>query len=128
METTTSVLIDAQTISLLCGVVIPLLVGVLSKINASDGLKATINALLSALAGALATFSQTGLSDGVEWKTLVVSILSVWVVSVATYYGVYKPTGVAGTLAAATPKFGFGPKPVLETEDKGAEDRRFRRP
>jgi hypothetical protein len=118
----TSTIIDAQTISLLCGVVIPLLVGLLAKINASDGLKAVINALLSALAGTLATFTQTGLGAGVDWKTLVISILSVWVVSVATYYGVYKPTGVAGSLAAATPKFGFGPRPVLETDDKGVED------
>lgn len=116
------VLLDAQTISLLCGVVIPLLVGVLSKVNASSGLKAVLNALLSALAGALATFTQTGLSNGVDWKTLIISILSVWIVSVATYYGVYKPTGVAGSVIAATSRFGLSSPPRVQTDDKGVED------
>lgn len=113
------VLLDAQTISLLCGLAIPLLVGLLTKVNAADGLKAVLNALLSALAGVLAAFTQTGLAEP-DLKTVVVSVLSTWVVSVATYYGVWKPTGVAGTVAAKTPRFGFGSPPDLETEDKAA--------
>ena len=114
------VILDAQTISFLCGIVIPLIVGVLTKINASDGLKAVVNALLSALAGALATFTQTGLTSDVDWKTLVISILSVWVVSVATYYGIWKPTGVAGTVNVKTGNFGIGSPPTMETDEKAA--------
>lgn len=114
------VILDAQTISFLCGVLIPLVVGVLTKVNASAGLKAVVNALLSALAGALATFTQTGLTSDVDWKTLVISVLSVWIVSVATYYGIWKPTGVAGTVNVKTGRFGVGSPPELETDEKWA--------
>ena len=114
------VILDAQTISFLCGVLIPLIVGVLTKVNASAGLKAVVNALLSALAGAFATFSQTGLTSDVDWKTLVISVLSVWIVSVATYYGIWKPTGVAGTVGVKTGRFGVGSPPELETDEKWA--------
>lgn len=114
-------ILDAQTISLLVGIVIPLLVGLLSKIHASSGLKAVINAALSAVAGAFSAFASTGFS-ATDWKTLVTSIVTTWVVSVATYYGVYKPTGVAGSVIAKTPNFGLGSPPVVETGEKGAED------
>lgn len=114
------VILDAQTISFLCGVLIPLLVGVLTKVNASSGLKAVVNALLSALAGALAAFTQTGLTGDVDWKTLILSMLSTWIVSVATYYGIWKPTGVAGTVNVKTGRFGVGSPPDMETDEKWA--------
>lgn len=119
--TPTKQILDAQTISLLVGIVIPLVVGLLSKIHASSGLKAVINAALSAIAGALAAYASTGFS-ATDWKTLVTSIVTTWVVSVATYYGVYKPTGVAGSVIAKTRNFGLGSPPVVETDEKGAED------
>lgn len=119
VATTDQTLLDAQTIALLSGVVIPLLVGLVSKLNASSGLKAIINAFLSAVAGTLATVTQV---TAPQVRDFVIAILSTWVVSVATYYGVYKPTGVAGTVAEKTAGFGLGSPPVLQTGDKGFED------
>lgn len=115
----TQVILDAQTISLLVGLVIPLLVGLLSKINASSGLKAVMNAFFSALAGALATVTTV---DSASLREFVIAILSTWVVSVATYYGIWKPTGVAGTVAVSTRGFGIGSPPTVQTDDVGAED------
>ena len=116
-----NVTLDAQMVALLGGVVVPLLVGVLTKSHASDGVKAVVNALLSALAGVIATFTQDGLFHA-SLKTLVITILSAWGTSIISYYGLFKPTGVAGTVAAATSNFGIGSPPMLETPDKGAED------
>lgn len=112
-------ILDAQTVSLLVGVVIPLLVGLLSKLNASSGLKAILNAFLSAIAGALTTVT---IVTEATLRDFVIAILSTWVVSVATYYGIWKPTGVAGTVAVKTSGFGVGSPPVVETDDKGKEE------
>jgi hypothetical protein len=112
-------LLDAQTVAFLSGIIIPLLVGLLSKVSASSGLKAILNAFLSALAGVLATVTQV---DSANARDFVIAIISTWVVSVATYYGVWKPTGVAGTVVAKSAGFGLGPDPKAQTEDKGVED------
>lgn len=114
--------LDTQTLSVLTGVLIPILVGIVTKMQASSGIKATINALLSAVAGALSTVIAN--SGNLVWREFVTGVSITWVVSVATYYGLYKPTGVAGTVAATTAGFGLGtpPAPIMETEDKGMED------
>lgn len=117
--TDSQVFLDAQAVALLAGIIIPLVVGLLAKMNASSGLKAILNAFLSALAGALVTVTQV---DSATLRDFITAILSTWVVSVATYYGVWKPTGVAGTVAVATSGFGVGSPPVVETSDKGKED------
>lgn len=120
-EAGVQVLLDAQMVSMIVGLVIPLAVGLLSKIDASSGLKAVLNALLSAVAGALAAFSQDGFFAS-DLQTVLSAILTTWVVSVATYYGVWKPTGVAGTVIDKTRNFGLSSPPMVETDDKGVED------
>lgn len=112
-------LLDAQTIAMVTGLAIPLLVGLLSKINASSGLKGVLNAVLSATAGVLATVTQV---DSANLRDFVIAMGSTWIVSVASYYGLWKPTGVAGTVIQATARFGVGSPPTLETDEKGVEE------
>lgn len=95
-----------EALSLIAGVLIPLLVGVITKMRASEGLKAIVNAGLSAVAGALtAVLASTG---AVRWQSVVISILSTWIVSVASHYGFWKPTGASQAVQSVAPTFGLG--------------------
>lgn len=95
----------AQTISILVGFVIPLLVGLLSRANASRHVKAILNFGLSALAAALSGILSTGTF---KWSGFAVTFALTWATSVASYYGLLKPTGAAQSIQAATSGFGVG--------------------
>ena len=94
----------AQTISILTGFVIPLLVGLLSKLNASSTLKAILNFGLSALASVLATV----IPDQFNWANFLVTFAMTWVSSIATYYGLWRPTGAAEVIQIKTANAGIG--------------------
>lgn len=98
--------LDVQAISMLTGVLIPLAVGVLTRIEASRGLKAVLNAGLSAVSGALVTVSLN--SGNLVWKEFVIAVASTWIVSVATHYGLYSPTGTTEAVQNKTSGFGLG--------------------
>jgi len=95
---------NAQLITVLSGVVIPLLVGVLTKLEASSALKSVCNAALSALGSVLATMQL----EFWDWKWFFISWASTFVVSIASYYGLWKPTTVAPRVQEATGRFGIG--------------------
>lgn len=95
---------DMTLLALLVGVIVPLLVGLLTKLNASPALKAFFNLGLTALGAALATSNQIGFS----WKPFAVNFGVAWAVSVGTYYGFYKPTGTAAKVANVAPGVGVG--------------------
>jgi hypothetical protein len=83
---------------------VPLLVGLLTKLNASPKVKSVLNLGLVALGAALATSNQIGFT----WKPFLVNFGVAWAVSVGTYYGFYKPTGVAPAVANIAPGVGVG--------------------
>lgn len=95
---------NAQLISVLTGVIIPLLVGVLTKMNAASAVKSICNAGLSALGSVLATMQL----DAWSWKWFVISWMSTFTVSIASYYGLWKPTGAAPAVQNATANVGLG--------------------
>lgn len=95
---------DTQVIAMISGVLIPILVALLIKVQASAKLKAVANAFLSGVAGALATV----IPGDWQWKPFAVAALSTWAVSVATYYGLWKPTGATQAAAKATGDVGIG--------------------
>lgn len=95
---------DMGLLALLTGVIVPLLVGLLTKLNASPGVKAFVNLGLTALGAALATSNQIGFS----WKPFAVNFGVAWAVSVGSYYGFYKPTGTAERVANIAPEVGIG--------------------
>lgn len=105
---------NATTVAQLIGLGVPLLVALITKRFASSGLKGVLNLVLSAIAGS-ATYLVA--ADGSYDVTgFVNATLNVFLVSIAAYYGVYKPTGVSASIAANTSRFGLG-KPVLQTDD-----------
>ena len=120
-NTTVSVQIDTVAIASVISFFIPLGVSLLTKHTASDGLRSVINIVGSALVAVVTLFSHPG-SGPVTWQLCVNTFIAAIVSSVAAYKGVWKPTGVAGSITAATKNFGLGSPPVLETAKKGVED------
>lgn len=98
--------VNVQALAFASGVVIPVLVGLLTKLNASSGVKAALNAFLSAVAGAVIVATQQ--NGSVDLGHVVIGIAETWVVSVSTYYGFLKPTGAAAAVHKATASFGLG--------------------
>lgn len=95
---------DMTLLALLTGVIVPILVGLLTKLDASSALKATLNLGLTALGAALATVNEIDF----EWRVFLVNWGVGWAVSIATYYGFYKPTTIAPKVQAATADVGIG--------------------
>lgn len=95
---------DMTLLALLGGVIVPILVGLLTKLNASSGVKAVLNLGLTALAAALATVNEIDF----EWRVFLVNWFVSWAVSVATYYGFYKPTTISTQVQTSTANFGIG--------------------
>lgn len=101
--------INSEWLTLASGTLVPLVVAFIAKLNASSGLKSLLNALLSAVAGALSTALAAG--GSIQWQLYLVNIGLAWVASIATYYGLWKPTSTAIKLSNATKNFGFGRAP-----------------
>jgi len=91
--------------ALLVGALMPMLVGLITKANASANTKAVTLLVLDALNGVLTEFFAT--PDGFDWRNALVSALAGLITSVATYYGFFKHNGNLG-LNKATATFGFG--------------------
>jgi hypothetical protein len=86
---------DLLILNAIVGVVIPLLVALVTKQNASSRFKSWALLVLSALGGYFTTLLA---SDApVDWKSVGLATLSIFVTAVASYYGFTKPARVAGT-------------------------------
>lgn len=109
---------DATNLVRAIGVFLTLVTAVLTKKMASSGLKSTVTAVLAAVTGSLVYL--VGEDGALDWTGFVNGFINAYVPAIAVYYGLFKPTGLAGSVAQATRRFGLG-KPVLETDDKGAE-------
>lgn len=107
MEPEPIVLLDPMLVTTIISVVIPLLVGILTKLRAHPGVKAVMLIILNGVGAAIGT--AVGV-DGVAVisRTTVYQFIVGCVVSIATYYGVWKPTGVSGGINRATATVGLG--------------------
>ena len=106
---------NATTTAQLLGLVIPFLVAIVTKKVASSGLKGVLNLVLSAIAGS--TVYLVAADGGYDVQGFVNATMNVFIVSIATYYGVTKPTGLTETVQNVTSGFGLGTKPTLQTDD-----------
>ena len=97
--------VDLQLIAVLAGTVIPLLVGLVTKLRASSTVKAWANALLSALSATSAVIIETG---ALYWRDVILTFGTTWVTSIATYYGLWKPTETSKVVQERTSEFGVG--------------------
>lgn len=91
--------------ALLFGAIMPMLVGIITKANASANTKAVTLLVLNALNGVMTEYFAT--PDGFDWRNAIVSALAALVTSVATYYGFLKHNDNLG-LNKATATFGLG--------------------
>ena len=75
-------------------VVMPVLVGLVTKFSTSSGVKALLLVLLSLVNGVLSEALAAG--DGFDWRKAITQAVVAFVIAVAVHFGVWKPTGVAG--------------------------------
>ena len=76
---------------------LPLLVGLLTKASWNRNLKAVLLLLIAAVSAGLTQVILDGSLD--NWKLILQQTIINWLVAVATHYHVWKPTGVAATVA-----------------------------
>lgn len=82
-----------QVASLLIGVFIPILVGLVTKRVTSPAVKSLLLLALSAVSGFLTEYVN---SANFVWQQALLTTVVTFVIGVATYYGLWRPTGVAG--------------------------------
>lgn len=95
---------DMTLLALLTGVIVPILVGLLTKLDASPALKSILNLGLTGLGTALATASEVDWN----WRIFLVNFGVGWAVSIASYYGFYRPTTISTRVQTATANVGIG--------------------
>ena len=95
---------DLTLITIVSGTLIPILVALVAKLNASSGLKAILNFGFSAIAAAIALENEASFN----WRSFAINFALTYLVSIATYYGLWKPTGVTGTVQEKTADVGVG--------------------
>lgn len=100
---------------------IPLFVNLVTKKTASSGLKSVVSLVAVCLDSVVFLWINPG-DTVITWQLAVNTFLAAFVANFAAYQGIWKPTGVSGTVVNATPNFGLDSPPVLETADKGAEE------
>ena len=98
--------LDIATLALLSGAVIPLLVGVVTKMTASSRVKAIANLALSVGGGAVAYLVEN--SGRGRWQEIVSAALLAYIASGTSYHNLWKPTGVAPVVQEATASLGVG--------------------
>lgn len=97
--------VDVAFLTILVGTALPILVGIVTKASASSKLKSTLLALFSAIGGvAVIAIEQDGL---IEKDTLIAAAVT-FVTAAATYYGFWKPSGVAPAVQNRTADVGLG--------------------
>jgi hypothetical protein len=92
-----------QIVSVLVGTLIPILTALVTRSTASSGVKAVVSLGLSAVTGFGTEFINAG--DAFYWQGALLTTIVTFVTSVATYYGLWKPTNVAGSNSAAARAF-----------------------
>lgn len=116
-----STVIDVRALAVLGSVLVPLLVQLLVKKTASEGVKAALALLGSVLVTVLAFVIDPG-DTVVNFTTVINVFITTVVAQLTAYLAVFKPLGIAGTIAEKTKGFGIGSPPNLQTADVGQEE------
>lgn len=96
--------VDPTVLQLVAATLLPLVVGVMTKTEANPGVKAVVLAAVSAVAAVVGAALE---ANGLVTAEVVQDAFVNFVVAVATYYGVWKPTNVAQTVQDRTAKVGI---------------------
>jgi hypothetical protein len=87
-----------QWLNICVSLLLPLLVGVLTKATWNRNLKAVLLLLVAAISAGLTDLITAGTLE--NWKTVLGQTAINWLIAVATHYHVWKPTGVAAEVAS----------------------------
>lgn len=90
--------LSAWLVTLISTFVIPIITGLLTKYNAGPGLKQFVTAILSAVAGLISSGSMPDGTATFSKETLLL-VLTTFIVTQATYLGIYKPFDLNGKTA-----------------------------
>lgn len=88
------IVVDVSVLTMVIAPIIPIVVGLVTKAVASQSVKAIMLLALSAVTGVV---DQAIANNGILTKETIISSIMVFVIAVATHYGLLKPTGVTGT-------------------------------
>ena len=92
----------AGWVTLLSGLAIPLITGLVTKLDASTGTKSVVTIFLSAAAGIAATVVNEG---GILTTDTLLNAFVTWGLALGAFYGLYSPFNTDAKLA---PDFGLG--------------------
>lgn len=98
--------LDLSWLTVVVGTAIPLLTAAVTKAFADSRLKAGVTLALSILAGAGSYLIDH--NGSAEWSDLFANIGSTYSAAILTYIGLWRPTGAAPAIAAATMDTGLG--------------------
>ena len=96
--------IDPLLLNVVAGLVVPFLVALTTKETTSSRVKAFANLALSAILGGLVTLNEAG-SDA-SLVMVVQDIFYTYAMSIASYYGLDKPSGATDKVQNYTRYFG----------------------
>lgn len=89
--------LDLNWLTVVLGVVLPMLTGLVTSRLAHSGLKAVVLALLSAIGGLLnELYAVGGNVELYDWSSGLANALTVFLIAVGLHYGILKPVGVTG--------------------------------
>lgn len=89
-------------LTILVQVVLPLVVAVATKANASAGVKAVTLLALTSVTQFVSSWIDN--FDKFDWKFYALNVLVGFVIAVATHYGLWKPTGSADAASRLGPQ------------------------
>jgi hypothetical protein len=81
-----------QLVSILLGTILPILVGLVTKVTTNSSVKALLLAALSAISGVGSEF--LGNQQNFVWQQAVLTGIITFITAVSVHYGLWKPVGV----------------------------------
>jgi hypothetical protein len=90
-----------MVVTMLIGVVAPALVALVTKASTSSTVKALLNAAIALAVGIGQGFVDTPADVTWDWQTAVFFGITAFITSVATYFGLLKPTPTNNVLQAS---------------------------
>lgn len=97
--------LDAQIVLFITGTLLPLLVGVVTKMSSPSWAKAWLHAILSLVSGIVIVATKVDGTAVISKQTVITAVL-VWITGMAAYHGFLKPTWIAPTVQRKTAEFG----------------------
>lgn len=98
--------LDVGILTFIVATAIPILTALITKANTSSAIKAVTTLTLAVIAAAVQLAIEA--NGVVNFRTFLANLAVTWIIAIATYYGLLKPTGVTGKAAAVAPNAGIG--------------------